>query len=68
MVEKVLHASLTFLTTPDRLEKVSILAGRELRTYRWSLTILFTTRLPVLVLWNLTPAMTALLGVAEAEL
>lgn len=48
VVEKILHGS-SFLTTPDRLTRVSGSPAQYGGTYRWSCTTRFATRLPVFV-------------------
>lgn len=66
VVEKILQRWSTFLNFPDRLYCVSTRRAEKPRPYRWSWTILFATRFPVLVRLNFTPAITVVFGVAEA--
>lgn len=66
VVENVLHGC-DFLWVPDRLLIVSMAIVTGVATYRCVWTILFATRFPVFVRWNLTPATTAVFGVGRCR-
>lgn len=68
VVEKILHGSLVFFTIPDRLKVVSTCIQMDDPAYRWSFRIRSATKFPLLVLWNRTPAITAVFGVLNDAL